>query len=104
MKSKGEQTKSLSDTSLSLLIEKEEFLTSKVTERYKLMDIVVENLAKNATGNSAFRSKKSKQQREVNTGTGKETDSAKTLLTDADRVKTFTEQIVDLSQIYADLL
>ena len=62
-----------------------EFLTSKVTEQNESIDIALEILAKNVTGNRAFRKKKSKQQREVNIDTGKETD--KTLLTDADRVK-----------------
>ena len=51
-----------------------------------------------------FRKKKSKQQRKVNIDTGKKTDSDITLLKDADRVKKPTEPVVDLSQIYSDLL
>ena len=104
LESKGELTKSLSDTSLCLLIKKEEFSTSKVTERNESADIALESLAKNVTDNRAFKKKKSKQQRKVNIDTGKETDSDKTLLTDADRVKKPTEQVVDLSEIYSDLL
>ena len=96
--------KSLSDTSLSLLIKKEEFLTSKLTQWNKSTDIVLESLAKNVTENRAFRRKKSKQQRQVNIDTGKDTDSDKMLLTYADRVKKSIEQIVDFSQIYWDLL
>ena len=46
-KAKEELTKSLSDHSLSSLIEKQEFSTSKVTERNKSTDIVLESLAKN---------------------------------------------------------
>ena len=84
LESKGELTKSLSDTSLCLLIEKGEFSTSKVTERNESADIALESLAKNVTDNRTFRKKKSKQQRKV---TGKENDSDMTLLTDADRVK-----------------
>ena len=103
LESKGDLAKSLSDTSLSLLIEKEEFSTSKVTERNESTDIVLESLAKNVTDNRAFRRKKSKQKREVNGDTGKETDSDKTLLTDADRVKKPTEQVIDFSQIYSNL-
>ena len=96
--------KSFSDTILSLLIKKEEFSASKVTERNESTDIVVESLAKNVTDNRAFRRKKWKQPREVNINTGKETDSNERLLTDADRVKKPTEQVVDFSQIYSDLL
>ena len=44
LESKGELTKSLSDTSLSLLIEKGGFSTSKVTEWNELM--ALESLAK----------------------------------------------------------
>ena len=77
LESKGELTKSLSDTSLSLLIEKGGFSTSKVTEWNELM--ALESLAKNVTGNRAFRNKKSKQQRKVNIDAGKETDSDMTL-------------------------
>ena len=62
------------------------------------------SLAKNVTYNRAFRRKKSKQQREVNIDTGKETDGDKMDLTHAKRVEKPTEQIVDLSQIYLDLL
>ena len=80
IKKQGELTKRFSDTSLNLLIEKEEFSTSKVTKRNKWTDIVVESLAKNVTDNRKFRRKKSKQQREVNIVTRKETDSNKTLL------------------------
>ena len=87
LESKRELTKSLCDISLSPLIEKQEFSTSKVTERNESTDIVLEtvldngfhhtrfsNLAKNVTDNRAFRRKKSKQQREVNIDRGKETD------------------------------
>ena len=102
LESKGELTKSLCDTSLSLLIEKGGFLTSKVTEWNELM--ALESLAKNVTGNRAFRKKKSKQQRKINIDAGKETDSDVTLLTDAGRVKKSTEQVEDLFQIYSDLL
>ena len=56
------------------------------------------SLAKNVIENGAFRWKKSKQQREVNIDTGKETDSHKNLLTKP------TEQVVDFSLIYSDLL
>ena len=87
LESKGELTKSLSDTSLSLLIEKGECSTSKVTERNESTDTALKSLAKNVTDNRAFRKTKSKQQRKVNIDTGKETDSDMTLLTDADRVK-----------------
>ena len=52
---------------------------------------------------TAFRKKNSKQ-RKVNIDTRKETDSDKTLLTDADRVKKPTKQVVDLFKIYSDLL
>ena len=117
LESKEELTKCLSDNSLSSLIEKEEFSTSKVTERNKSTDIVLErvlendfhhtrfnSLVKNVTDNRAFRRMKSKQQREVNIDTGKEADSDKTLLTYAERVEKPTEQVVDLSQIYSDLL
>ena len=118
LENKVELTKSLSGNSLSsLIIEKEEFSTSKGTERKVLTDIVLErglendfhhtrfnSLAKNVTHNRAFRKSKSKQQREVNIDKGKETDSDKTLLTYADRVKKPTEQVVDLSQICSDLL
>ena len=104
LESKGELTKSLSDTSLSLLIETGEFSTSKVTEKNGSTDIALESLPKNVTDNKAFRKKKSKQQKKVNIDTGKQTDSDKTLLRDADRVKKPTEQVVDLSQIYSDLL
>ena len=51
-----------------------------------------------------FRKKKFKQQNKVNIDTGKETDSDKTLLADADRVKKPAERVVDLSQINSDLL
>ena len=102
LESKGELNKSLCDTSLSLLIEKGGFLTSKVTEWNELM--ALESLAKNVTGNRAFRKKKSKQQRKINIDAGKETDSDVTLLTDAGRVKKSTEQVEDLFQIYSDLL
>ena len=48
---------------------------------------------------------KSKQQRKVNIDTRKEADSDKRLLTYADMVeKSTTEEVVDLSQIYSDLL
>ena len=117
LENKGELTKSLSDNSLSSLIEKEEFSISKVTEWNESTGIILErvlesdfyharfnSLAKNVTGNRALRRKKSKQQREVIIDTGKEIDSDKTLLTYTDRVKKPTEQVVDLSQIYSDLL
>ena len=97
-------TKSLSDTSLSLLIDKAEFSTSKVARRNESTDIALKNLAKNVTDNRAFRKKKFKQQNKVNIDTGKETDSDKTLLADADRVKNPAERVVDLSQINSDLL
>ena len=87
LESKGELTKSLNDISLSALIDKQEFSTSKVTERNESTDVALEtvldndfhhtrfnNLAKNVTDNRAFRKKKSKQQRKVNIDTGKETD------------------------------
>ena len=48
--------------------------------------------------------KKSKQQREDNIDTRKETGSDTTLLIHAKRVKKPTKQVVDLSQIYSDLL
>ena len=80
IRKQGELTKRFSDTSLNSLIEKEEFSTSKVTKRNEWTDIVVESLAKNVTDNRKFRRKKSKQQREVNIVTRKETDSNKTLL------------------------
>ena len=54
--------------------------------------------------NRAFRKSKSKEKREVNIDTGKETNSEKTLLRYADRVEKPTEQVVDLSQVYLDLL
>ena len=41
---------------------------------------------------------------EANIDTRKETDSDKTLLAYADKVEKPTEQVVDLSQIYSDLL
>ena len=118
LESKVELTKSLSDNSLSSsIIEKEEFSTSKGTERKESTDIVLErglendfhhtrfnSLAKNVTDNRAFRKSKSKQQREVYIDKGKETDSDKKLLTYADRVEKPTEQVVDLSQICSDLL
>ena len=105
-------TKSLSNKSLnSLIIEKEEFSTSKGTERKESTDIVLErglendiHHTRNVTDNRAFRKSESKQQREVNIDTGKETDGDKTLLTYADRVEEPTEQVVDLSLIYSDLL
>ena len=104
LESKGEVTKSLGDSCSNLLIKKGEFSTSKVTERNESVDIALESLAKNVTDNRAFRKKNSKQQRKVNIDTRKETDSDKTLLTDADRVKKPTKQVVDLSEIYSDLL
>ena len=67
-------------------------------------NIALESLSKNVTDNRAFRKKKSKPQRKVNIDTGKETDSDKTLLTDDDRVKKPAKQVVDLSEIYSDLL
>ena len=97
-------TNSLSDTSLSLLIDKAEFSTSKVARRNESTDIALKNLAKNVTDNRAFRKKKFKQQNKVNVDTGKETDSDKALLADADRVKKPAERVVDLSQINSDLL
>ena len=101
LESKGELCNSLSDTSLCLLIKEGEFSTSKVTERNELADIALESLAKNVIDNRAFRKKKPKQQRKVNIDTRKEIDCDKTLLTDADRVKKPTEQVVDLSEIYS---
>ena len=92
-KAKEELTKSLSDHSLSSLIEKQEFSTSKVTERNKSTDIVLESLAKNV---------KTTKGSQINTG--KETDSDKIPLTYADKVEKPTEQVVDLSQSYSDLL
>ena len=94
LENKVELTKSLSDNSLSsLIIEKEEFSTSKGTEWKESTDIVLErglendfhhtrfnSLAKNVTDNTAFRKSKSKQQREVNIDKGKETNSDKNLL------------------------
>ena len=67
------------------------------------MHIALESIAKNVTDNKAFRKKKFKQKRKVNIDTAKETnsDSDKTLLTDADRAKKPTEQVVDLSEIYS---
>ena len=62
------------------------------------------SVAKNVTDNRAFRRKKSKQQREINIDIRKETDSEKTFLTYAERIEKPTEQVVDLSQIYSDLL
>ena len=97
-------TKSLSDTSLSLLIDKAEFSTSKVAQGNESTDIALKNLAKNVTDNRAFRKKKFKQQNKVNIDTGKETDSDNTLLADADRVKKPAERVVDLSQINSELL
>ena len=117
LENKGELTKSLSDSSLSSLIKKEEFSTSKVIGWNESTDIVLErvlendfhhtrfnSLAKNVTGNRVFRRKNSNQQKEVNKDTGKETDSGKTLLTYADRVEKPTQQVVDFSQIYSELL
>ena len=93
-------------------------MTLNVTESNESTDIVLQrvfqnnfyhtrfnSLVKIVTDNRAFRRKKSKQQREVNIDARKETDSDATLLIYAKRVKKkLTKQIVDLSQIYSDLL
>ena len=110
----AELSKSLNDNSLNSLIEKEEFSTSKVTEQNESMNIVLEIvlendfhrtrficLARNATDNRALRRKKPTKQKQVSIDTGKETDNDKTY---ANRVEKPAEQVVDLSQIYSELL
>ena len=75
-------------------------MTLNVTESNESTDIVLQrvfqsnfhhtrfnSLVKIVTDNRAFRRKKSKQQREVNIDTRKETDSDTTLLIYAKRVK-----------------
>ena len=92
IRTQGRAYEKLIDNSLSSLIQKEGFSTSKVLQQNEqteiVLEIVLENgfhhirfnsLAKNVTGNRVFRRKKSIQQREVNIDTGKETDSNKTV-------------------------
>ena len=87
-------------------------MTSNVTEPKESTDILLEralqnnfhhtrfnSLVKNVTDNRVFRRKNSKQQREVNIDTRKETDSDTTLLIYAKRVKKPTKQVADLSQV-----
>ena len=64
----------------------------------------INNLTKNVTENRASRRKTSKQQRDVNIDVGKKTVCDKKLLTYANGLKETTENVVDLSQIYSDLL
>ena len=106
----GGLTKSLSDSSLNYLLEKEEFSSSEVTERNESTDIALErvlendfhhmrfhNLTKNVTVNTAFGRQKSNQLREASKDTGKETDSDKTLLTYVPGVEKPAKKVVDLS-------
>ena len=102
--SKGESTKSLSDNSLSSFIEKEEFLTSKETERNESTDIVLKRVLENNFHHTRFNSLAKNVTDNRALDIGKETATDKALLTYAERVKKPTEQVIDLSRICSDLL